>query len=48
MVAEFDSLIRKVAIILSNMEGEKIAEWVKNIGATLDQLDLLADNIPDI
>lgn len=47
-MAGFNSSIRKVTITLSNMEGEEVAKWVKNIGATLDQLDPIANDIPDI
>ena len=48
MVAGFNSPIRKIAIILTNIEGEEVTEWVKNVGVTLNQLNPLADNIPNI
>jgi hypothetical protein len=48
MVAGFDSPICKVAITLTNMDGEEVAEWVKNIGAIIDNLDPITDNIPEV
>jgi hypothetical protein len=48
MVAGFDSPIRKVAITLTNMDREEVAEWVKNIGAVIDNPDPITDNIPEV
>jgi hypothetical protein len=48
MVAGFNSPIRKVAITLTNMEGEEVAEWVKNMETVIDGLDPINDNIPEV
>ena len=45
-VPGFESPIRKVAFALTLIKGPEVAEWAKDVGAWVDTLDLVADNIP--
>ena len=47
-VARFNSLMKKVAFILTHMKGPKVANWVKTMEETIEGLDPLVDNISAI
>src|SRR5579863_10025665 len=45
-VPGFESPIRKVALALTFMDGPEVAEWTRTVGAWIDTLDPIAQNIP--
>jgi len=45
-VPGFTSLMKKIALVLTLMQGEKVAAWANDIGQALDELDPTTDNIP--
>jgi len=45
-VLGFNSPMKKIALTLTLMQGEKVAGWAHDIGEALDELDPLTDNIP--
>jgi len=45
-VPGFESPIRKVALALTFMDGPEVAEWTRTIGAWINTLDPVAQNIP--
>ena len=45
-VAGFNSPMKKVAFTLMHMKGPKVANWVKTMGETIEDLNPLVDNIP--
>ena len=47
-VAGFDSPHRKCAFMLSLVQGPDTQEWVRDMGYFLDQLQMPADNVPDL
>ena len=44
-VPSFELAMQKINLTLTLMHGEKVADWVKSIGATLDELDPTIDDI---
>ena len=38
--------MKKIALVLTLMQGEKVADWANDMGQALDELDLATDNIP--
>jgi len=40
------SPMKKIALTLTLMQGEKVARWAHDMGQALDELDPLTDNIP--
>jgi hypothetical protein len=47
-VAGYNSPIKKVAFTLTLIKGSEVAGWTCDIGAWIDMLDPVADNIPDV
>ena len=47
-VPGFKSAMQKINLALTLMHGEKVAGWVKNVGTTLDELNLDTDNIDEL
>src|SRR5579863_484706 len=47
-VPGFKSPIRKVALALTFMDGPEVAKWTRTVGAWIDTLDPVAQNIPYI
>jgi len=45
-VPGFTLPMKKIALTLTLMQGEKVARWAHNIGEALDELDPATDNIP--
>jgi len=45
-VPGFTSPMKKIALTLTLMQGEKVARWANDMGQALDELDPLTDNIP--
>jgi hypothetical protein len=44
-VPGFESIMQKINLALTLMHGKKVARWVKNMGAALDELDPDTDDI---
>jgi hypothetical protein len=44
-VPGFESAMQKINLALTLMHGEKVAKWVKNVGAALDELNPDTDNV---
>jgi len=38
--------MKKIALTLTLMQGEKVAEWAHDMGEALDKLNLATDNVP--
>jgi len=38
--------MKKIALVLTLMQGDKVADWANDIGQALDKLDPTTDNIP--
>ena len=47
-VPGFESTMQKINLALTLMHGEKVAGWVKNVGAALDELNPDTDNIDEL
>ena len=47
-VPGFESAMQKINLALTLMHGEKVAGWVKNVGAALDELNPDTDNIDEL
>jgi len=45
-VPGFTLPMKKIALTLTLMQGEKVASWANDMGQALDELDPLTDNIP--
>jgi len=45
-VPGFTSPMKKIALVLTLMQGEKVADWANDMGQALDELDPLTDNVP--
>src|SRR6267142_4482786 len=45
-VPGFNSPMKKIALVLTLMQGEKVADWANDMGQALDKLDPATDNIP--
>jgi len=45
-VPGFNSPMKKIALVLTLMQGEKVADWANDIGQALDELNPATDNIP--
>jgi len=45
-VLGFNSPMKKIALVLTLMQGEKVADWANDIGQALDKLNPATDNIP--
>ena len=45
-VPGFTSPMKKIALTLTLIQGEKVAEWANNIGEVLDELNPAMDNVP--
>jgi len=45
-VPGFTSQMKKIALTLTLMQGEKVAGWAHDMGEALDKLNPLTDNIP--
>jgi hypothetical protein len=45
-VAGYDSPIKKVSFTLTLIKGPEVADWVKDMGHWLDQLNLATQNVP--
>src|SRR6267142_1880983 len=45
-VPGFTSPMKKIALVLTLMQGDKVADWANNIGQALDELNPATDNIP--
>ena len=45
-VTRFNLSIKKVAFMLSHIQGAETAGWKRYMGRLLDGLDLVADNVP--
>jgi len=45
-VPGFTSPMKKIALVLTLMQGDKVADWVNDMGQALDELDPATDNIP--
>jgi len=38
--------MKKIALVLTLMQGDKVADWANDMGQALDELDPATDNIP--
>jgi hypothetical protein len=47
-VAGYNSPIKKVAFTLTLIKGSEVAGWTHDIGAWIDTLDPVADNVADV
>jgi hypothetical protein len=47
-VAGHNSPIKKVAFTLTLIKGPEVAGWTRNIGAWIDSMDPVADNLPEV
>jgi len=45
-VPGFTSPMKKIALTLTLMQGEKVASWAHDMGEALDKLDPATNNIP--
>jgi len=45
-VPGFTSPMKKIALVLTLMQGDKVADWANDMGQALDELNPLTDNIP--
>jgi len=45
-VPGFNLPMKKIALVLTLMQGDKVADWANDIGQALDELNLATDNIP--
>jgi len=45
-VPGFTSPMKKIALVLTLMQGDKVADWANDIGQALDELNPATDNIP--
>jgi len=45
-VPGFNSPMKKIALVLTLMQGDKVADWANDIGQALDELNPTTDNIP--
>jgi len=45
-VPGFNSPMKKIALVLTLMQGDKVADWANDIGQALDELNPVTDNIP--
>jgi len=45
-VPGFNSPMKKIALVLTLMQGDKVADWANDIGQVLDELNPTTDNIP--
>ena len=45
-VPGFTSPMKKIALVLTLMQGEKVVDWANNMRQALDELDPATDNIP--
>jgi len=45
-VPGFNSPMKKIALVLTLMQGDKVADWANDIGEALDELNPATDNIP--
>jgi len=45
-VSGFNSPMKKIALVLTLMQGDKVADWANDIGEALDELNPATDNIP--
>src|SRR6266850_8004356 len=45
-VPGFTSPMKKIALVLTLMQGEKVVDWANDLGQALDKLNPLTDNIP--
>jgi len=45
-VPGFNSPMKKIALVLTLMQGDKVADWANDIGQALDELNPATDNIP--
>ena len=47
-VPGFESAMQKINLALTLMHGEKVAGWVKNVGAALDELNPDTDDVDEL
>jgi hypothetical protein len=47
-VAGYNSPIKKVAFTLTLIKGPEVAGWTRDIGAWIDTMDPVADNLPEV
>jgi hypothetical protein len=47
-VAGYNSPIKKVTFTLTLIKGAEVAGWTRDLGAWIDTLDPVADNLPDV
>jgi hypothetical protein len=47
-VAGYNSPIKKVAFTLTLIKGPEVAGWTRDIGAWVDTMDPVADNLPEV
>ena len=47
-VPGFESAMQKINLALTLMHGKKVAGWVKNVGAALDELDPNTDDVDEL
>ena len=47
-VPGFESAMQKINLALTLMHGEKVAEWVKNVGTALDELNSDTDDVDEL
>jgi hypothetical protein len=47
-VAGYNSPIKKVAFTLTLIKGSEVAGWTRDIGAWIDTMDPVADNLPEV
>ena len=47
-VPGFESAMQKINLALTLMHGEKVASWVKNVGAALDELNPDTNNVDEL
>jgi len=45
-VPGFTSPMKKIVLVLTLMQGDKVADWANDMGQALDELDPTTDNIP--
>jgi len=45
-VPGFNSPMKKIALVLTLMQGDKVVDWANDIGEALDKLNPATDNIP--
>jgi hypothetical protein len=47
-IAGYNSPIKKVTFTLTLIKGSEVAGWTHDIGAWIDTLDPVANNVPDV